>query len=204
MTELEWLTLTDPLVLLQSLEGRASDRKLRLFACACCRRLGAGEAMALGEGYADGLVSALDLAVLRAAARRGGRIHYKTWRLHVSRQAAWVVEEATRLQAWDAAVGTLSHGAGRFRGFQCDLLRELFGNPFHPVTVSPHWLAWEEGLVPGLAQAIYEEGAFERLPILADALEDAGCREESILVHCRQEGRHVRGCWVLDRLLGKE
>src|SRR5205807_1010399 len=123
------------------------------------------------------------------------------WRLHVSRQAAWVVEEATRLQAWDAAVGALGPGAGRFREFQCDLLRELFGNPFHPAAVSPHWLSWEGRVVPRLAQAIYDEGDFERLPVLGDALEDAGCREESVLAHCRQEGRHVRGCWVVDRLL---
>jgi hypothetical protein len=87
---------------------------------------------------------------------------------------------------------------------QTTVLRELFGNPFRPVAINPTRLLWKGGTVVKLAQAIYEERAFDRLPILADALEDAGCTDPLILDHCRQPGEHVRGCWVVDALLGKE
>jgi hypothetical protein len=86
----------------------------------------------------------------------------------------------------------------------CDLLREIVVNQFYPVALNPAWLRWREATIPSLAQAIYDECAFDRLPILADALEDAGCTNEDILNHCRQPGQHVRGCWVVDLLLGKE
>ena len=87
---------------------------------------------------------------------------------------------------------------------QTALVRDLFGNPFRPVTVDPSWLAWNERTVVKLAQGIYDERAFDRLPVLADALEEAGCDDPDILGHCRQPGEHVRGCWVVDLLLGKE
>jgi hypothetical protein len=64
-------------------------------------------------------------------------------------------------------------------------------------------LTWNDGTVIKIAQAIYNERAFERLPILADALEDAGCDNADILRHCREPGEHMRGCWVVDLLLGK-
>ena len=73
-----------------------------------------------------------------------------------------------------------------------------------PVRVEPAWFAWNDHTVPRIAQAIYGERAFDRMPILADALEDAGCDNADILGHCRQPGPHVRGCWVVDLLLGKE
>jgi hypothetical protein len=84
------------------------------------------------------------------------------------------------------------------------LFRDVFGNPFRPVTPGPSWLSWNDGTMPKMAQAIYDERAFDRLPILADALEDAGCTDAAILDHCRGGGEHVRGCWVVDLLLGKE
>jgi hypothetical protein len=65
------------------------------------------------------------------------------------------------------------------------------------------WLSWNDGIVPKLAQAIYDDRVFDRLPILADALEEAGCTNADILNHCRRPGEHVRGCWVVDLLLGK-
>jgi hypothetical protein len=84
--------------------------------------------------------------------------------------------------------------------FLATLLRDIFGNPFRPVSFDP---AWRMGNVLSLAQAIYDERAFERLPILADALEDAGCTNADVLGHCRGGGEHVRGCWVVDLVLGK-
>jgi hypothetical protein len=86
---------------------------------------------------------------------------------------------------------------------QCLLLRDIFGSPFRRVQIQRSWLAWNGGTVLQLAEGIYEERAFDRLPILADALEEAGCIDTAILDHCRGPGPHVRGCWVIDLILGK-
>jgi hypothetical protein len=83
---------------------------------------------------------------------------------------------------------------------QADLLRCVVGNPFRPVPFDP---SWRTPAVLHLAQAIYDDRAFDQLPILADALEEAGCTNGEVLDHCRGPGPHVRGCWVVDLLLGK-
>jgi hypothetical protein len=83
---------------------------------------------------------------------------------------------------------------------QAALLRDIFGNPFRPVSVEPMWLS---STVQAMAASIYAERAFDRMPILADALEEAGCDNADILNHCRGPGPHVLGCWVVDLLLGK-
>ncbi|QEL17763.1 hypothetical protein [Limnoglobus roseus] len=80
------------------------------------------------------------------------------------------------------------------------LLRDIFGNPFRPVNIDPAWLT---PTAVGLAEGIYADRAFDRMPILADALQDAGCENAAILGHCRGDGVHVRGCWVVDGVLGK-
>jgi hypothetical protein len=80
----------------------------------------------------------------------------------------------------------------------------MFGNPLRPVHVAPAWRCWNDSTVVKLAQGIYDERDFDRLPVLADALEEAGCDNTDILNHCRQPGEHVRGCWVVDLILGKE
>jgi hypothetical protein len=80
------------------------------------------------------------------------------------------------------------------------VIRDIFGNPFRPVTTDSSWLTTT---VVSLAGAIYHDRAWDRLPILADALEDAGGDNPDILAHCRGEGPHVRGCWVVDLVLGK-
>jgi hypothetical protein len=87
--------------------------------------------------------------------------------------------------------------------YQCSLLRDIFGNPFRPVAIDPAWLKWNDATIPRQAQAIYDERRFADLPILADALEEAGCTNADILEHCRGPGPHVRGCWVVDAMLGK-
>jgi hypothetical protein len=83
---------------------------------------------------------------------------------------------------------------------QVSLLRDIFGNPFRPVPFDP---AWRTDVVQAIAQEMYEACAFTLLPILADALEDVGCRNADILAHLRGPGGHTRGCWVIDHLLGK-
>jgi hypothetical protein len=88
--------------------------------------------------------------------------------------------------------------------YGCKVLRDLFGNPFRPVTLDPVYRTWSGGALVKLARAIYEEGRFADLPVLADALEDAGCTNTDVLTHCRSGSEHVRGCWVVDLLLGKQ
>jgi hypothetical protein len=83
---------------------------------------------------------------------------------------------------------------------QTHLLRCIVGNPFRPVAVEPSWLT---STVVALARGIYADRAFDRLPILADALMDAGCDNDDVLNHCRDTAPHARGCWVVDLLLGK-
>jgi len=87
---------------------------------------------------------------------------------------------------------------------QIPLIHCIFGNPFCPACIDSAWLTWNDGTVVSIAEAIYTDRAFDRLPILADALEDAGCDNRDILEHCRLPGVHVRGCWVVDLVLGKE
>lgn len=106
------------------------------------------------------------------------------------------------ISTYDAAVDGAGHASLDGVPFkaQCGLLREIFGNPFRPVTTDPTWLAPE---VIALARVIYEERAFARMRELASALREAGCGNSDILVHCDQPGEHVRGCWVVDLILGE-
>jgi hypothetical protein len=85
------------------------------------------------------------------------------------------------------------------------VLRCIFGSPFRPApALDPAWLAWNDGTVAKLAAAIYDARRFADLPILADALEEAGCADAAILAHCRGGGEHVRGCWAVDLLTGRQ
>jgi hypothetical protein len=93
---------------------------------------------------------------------------------------------------------------------QSVLFRDLFGTPFRPIILKRAWLTWHNATILKLAQAIYEDRQLpsghldaHRLAVLADALEDAGCTDQDVLGHCRGQGPHVRGCWVVDLLLGK-
>jgi hypothetical protein len=90
------------------------------------------------------------------------------------------------------------------RSEQAALMRDLVGHLFYGAAADSAWLTAYGGTVAMLAQAIYDERAFDRLPILADILEEAGCTDPYILAHCRGPGPHVRGCWVVDLLSGKE
>jgi hypothetical protein len=87
------------------------------------------------------------------------------------------------------------------RATQAELLRDLLGNPFRPTVFDP---GWRSAAAVQLAAACYESGTYDRLPILADALEDAGCHAGELLAHLRGSGIHARGCWAVDLLLGKE
>ncbi len=232
MTEAEWRNGTDPAPMLQYLVGHVSARKLRLFACACCRRvwhLLADErsrfAVQVMEGDADGTASNEDkyLAVVGAEAVANTRTEtavdaageaassaafaaLNATLADAARAADYcaanvisaVYHTATSNQARSAAAERAAERLGQVR-----LLWEVFGNPFRVLGIDDSWLAWNDGTIPKISQTIYDERAFDRLPILADALEDAGCDNADIIAHCRGEGPHVRGCWVVDLLLGK-
>jgi hypothetical protein len=109
------------------------------------------------------------------------------------------------IQAARAASSAAELARSRERAAQSSLLRDIFGNPFRPRRrIQPQWLSWNTGIIAKLAQAIYNKRAFDRMPILAAALEKAGCTDQDILGHCRSGGEHCRGCWVVDLVLGKE
>ncbi|VTR95758.1 Uncharacterized protein (Fragment) OS=uncultured bacterium PE=4 SV=1 [Gemmata massiliana] len=94
-----------------------------------------------------------------------------------------------------------SRGSVAEQRVYCEQLKDIFGNPFRPVSFSP---SWRSSTAVSLAAQVYESRDFGAMPILADALQDAGCENEDILSHCRGAGPHVRGCWVVDLVLGKD
>ncbi len=216
MNESMWRTGTDPQTMLLFLRNaqagkrlRISDRKFRLFAVACCRRIWHTlkatrfrQVVEMVERSADGngdvrqaaqLVSNGDHSAVCAVVNT---VAYQAAERTVVAASGWsgIVSE------WSGS----SYAAGQSAEAiaQCALLRDICDNPFRPVTLDPLWLAWQDGLVRRLAQTVYEERAFERMPILGDALEDAGCPNPTILDHCRLPAEHVRGCWLLDLILG--
>ncbi len=232
MTEAEWLACEKPLPMLEFLHGRANARKLRLLACACCRRIWnllrderSRNAVEVAERYSDGKATELELLYASDAAygkacsdafledsRTLSRPTSSPYDADVAAaNAAWPDISSTIAFVVDVTTIAMNANAAKCkdamrydeRAVQCDLLRDIFGNPFRAGTLDPEWLAWQDGTILKLAQSIYEERAFDHLPILADALEEAGCTNTDILDHCRQPGEHVCGCWVIDLILGK-
>jgi hypothetical protein len=111
--------------------------------------------------------------------------------------AAWASPEHCRSAAERAAMNPKSE-----REAQADLLRDIFGNPFRAPSIDLAWLTWNDGCVAAMARSIYDQRRFAEMPILADALEEAGCTDPDMLAHARRRQAHVRGCWLLDCLLG--
>jgi hypothetical protein len=223
MTETEWLTATEPKPMIDFLglslkrafievcsvigvyrqKQCKIERKFRLFACACMRhvwdRLDEPARMAteVAERQADD--EAMFSEAIAAARRR--------------RYRKPLVNEPSFTGACDSAHHCSRLAARLFVAENLNdtrrlvvaqhlatLMRDIFGNPFRPVTLNPSWLT---STVLALATGIYDEKAFDRMPILADALQDADCDNEDILNHCRQPGEHVRGCWVVDLVLDR-
>jgi hypothetical protein len=215
MDEQEWLTCRYPSSMLTQRRGwHRSHRKLRLLAAAVCRRIWSllppkcrlavevVERRAEGQATKEELQNACPMYVQRAGPAHNSVVfaaapspYYRSWMSQTLSHAAWAI--AKDGPKFDAE-----------RRAQCDLIRDIFGNPFRPATVDRAWLSWNDGTLPKLAQAIYEERTLPaghldttRLAVLADALEEAGCDDADILAHCRGPGPHVRGCWVIDLLL---
>jgi hypothetical protein len=206
--------------MLDYLRGRGSGRKLRLFGVACCRRgwefLGDADrtAVEVSERYADKLARKAELRAAHNAleywdpaerlccALLGGKTSNAFW-LVAHRMAGLMGDRSSDPQG---AAGERARKAEH--AAQRELLAEVFGNPFRPIVLPPGWLAWSDGLLPRMAQVLYEErnlprGTLDtaRMGVLADALEEAAFTDASILDHCRGGGEHVRGCWVIDALL---
>jgi hypothetical protein len=242
MMESDWLTCTYPVAMLDHLHaaGSTDDRKLRLFACACARRVWhlmddvrSRRALETLEAVADSVET---LAHADAIARAGDvSTEWSRRSDHVSGDRGLSTDERARWNAADAvtdladATGpiprhrhrlfvpilraesleagvepTVDHqtDAGQFPPlpWAAALARDVFGNPWRHASLdsarrSPDALS--------LAGSIYEGRDWDRMPILGDALEEAGCDDKTILDHCRSGGIHARGCWVVDAVLGK-
>ena len=244
MTEAEWLTCTEPQNMMEFLGRKASNRKLRLFACGCCRRIWnllsdvrSKRAVDLAEAFADELADQSSLESVTADLALIPNRYYGTFGL-IMREILHQPVEQEGVEAlldvlldhdeWatgailasycavvspslapEVAVTTAAMARARpqfaemlraERVSQSVMIRDIFCNPFRPISSHPSWLTHT---VISLAQGIYKDQAFDRLPILADALEEAGCTTAEILDHCRQPGPHVRGCWVVDLLLDR-
>jgi hypothetical protein len=218
MNAAEWRSSDDLVKMLEALQALAGPRKYQLFACACLRQLwdhtrelSFRKAVVYAERHAEGLI---DRDALRAVF-----VQAWPWGWERTRSAAVVaVAPMTRdLPYWRAlevageVANLLAQGA-RQGGFfqqkvynaarkeQVALVREVFGDPFRKGRFEARWRTAE---VVRLAESISDEGAFEELPVLADALEEEGCDDAAVLGHLRGGGRHVRGCWAVDVARGK-
>ena len=210
--------------MLQFVAERVSARKKRLFLCGCARRMWNHfvvdwwqDAIGIAEGFADGLLTSEQLAIVN------GRVWHCTGYVpewpREDHQAlldlginpteschSRTINFLILITRADRGLGGVSTYNGyrqireRLEGLPA-LARDIVGNPFRPVVFNS---SWRTKSTVSLASRMYEEREFAAMPILADALQEAGCEDADILTHCREPGTHVRGCWVVDLVLGKE
>jgi hypothetical protein len=217
MTEQEWLDCDISATMVEFVRAKTTTRKLQMFAAACFRRLSGllpdnrqqhaielpeamPEEMEVRRGVVRGVRQALPSSDGSYGAVAIDDPYFVGLMLYRELVSSSTAHHATH------APGGLADGA-KEQQEQCRLLRDVIGSPFRSLpAINPDWLIPS---VLSLAQAAYEERRFpyrtldnDRLAVLADALEDAGCDNPDILDHCRQKGDHVRGCWVVDLLLG--
>jgi hypothetical protein len=230
MTEEEWLSCDHPALMLNLIRGKSSERKLRLFACACCRSVWSllnsallWHAVEIGEGCADRLIDEKEIDRLQqemwisetvdrnaqnAAAGAVAPPHFLS--------QGWFVHAVAALEHERAFQEAVRRGERRLppdikrRSVRAlmGLFRDVFVNPFRPVVLDPRW---QTPLTVDLAEAAYQQRILPvghldpvRLAVLSDAIEETGCADQTILGHLRTPGPHVRGCWLVDALLSKE
>jgi hypothetical protein len=227
MTADDWNTATDLQSMLRAC-GTLSDRKLRLFAVACCRRVWhllsderSRRAVEVAEEFADGLAGRTERNVASDAALQAeyaAQDDAYAESYHAETESAGSFAAAAAYYAsghsgfFDEVTGYCEAATCREElPVQADILRDIVGNPFHPLQpLSPSLLEWSDGLVVKLAEAAYQHRLLpsghldpDRLAVLADALTDAGCTDDWLLEHLRSEGPHVRGCVGVDAALGR-
>jgi hypothetical protein len=186
MTEGEWLTATDPVALWAEAKRRKVGlRKLRLCVVAYCEVVrahttgGAHVSVAALLHVADGAGSSADHEALKPC---GPLKEWPGWAVGIARH------HSTAPDPLVAAMVARAH--------------DVFGNPFRRAKFPP---AWRTDTAVALAKQMYATQEFSAMPILADALQDAGCDNDDVLTHCRDPQRvHVRGCWVVDLVLERE
>ena len=202
MTEAEWLAASEPYSMLQLLRGHGevTRRKLQLFLAGCARRI---------DHFRDDPTwpdeDSVNGAKFRAQTDTAKKLANLDWFDEVIFHCGMFANDAS-----DG--GTERHREVAEDAAQAGLLRDIIGNPFHPISgFDLAWLEWNDGIVARLARTAYDDRLMPerildpaRLLILADALEDAGCTDAELLNHLRAPGPHVRGCWAVDLVLGKE
>jgi hypothetical protein len=211
VTERDWLNATDPQAMLTFLRdsGKATQRKLWLLVAAVGRTSvlmstdeALREAFDVAERHADGRAGLEELkeAVFQvtfdhALAGDAAAWNATAWAVSTNKDVLWVLDTVLHVAEVEA-------GMGGQAGQAAHLVRDLFGPlPFREVRLD---LAWLTPAVLSIARRAYDERDFAALPVLADALADAGCNNEDLLRHCRERGlAHCRGCWAVDLLLGK-
>jgi hypothetical protein len=208
MNEPEWWACANPNTMLTEVGLENSPRKVRLFVCACLRRLWdrltdekSRIQVEVAERFADGLATRADLVLARVTGQPP---------MPFLAAAAWYTA-ADPIDLPFRAVHVLDNIKASLRkvererelAAQVALARDVF-DPKRPPRVEPAWLRWQDGTVTKLAASIYEARCFDELPMLADALDEAGCNNRDVLEHLREPGTHVRGCRVLDAILGKQ
>jgi hypothetical protein len=230
MTEVEWWASDNPQELLQHVGPRATEEKQRLFACACCRRVfhfltrpAIQDAIHTAERFALGMATKEDLRTGWLAVRKALQRAPLTTKWEVALMAflyttseslgndftLQVAHEVMLAKIYDRLQADLpsNHqllslpGAIEECTYQSRIIRDLFS--YHRVKCKTDWQTWQGGQLVTLARAIEVDERYQDLPILADALEDAGCTDDTILAHCRGPGPHVPGCWVISMLLGR-
>jgi hypothetical protein len=212
VTEEEWTASEDPDALLDAAKTmkRLPARKARLFAGGCFRLVwdlvradDTRAAVEMSDARADKKVSQEELERHRYPMTSPSD-NIRSW-LALAVQSLATSNLNPSYVAWQVRTATHNETYRHARrGIPCrtqaDLVREVVGNPFRPAAFDPRWRTED---ATGLGRGIYEDRAFDRLPLLADALMDAGCDDQEVLGHCRSPGPHTRGCWVVDLVLGK-
>jgi hypothetical protein len=202
-----------------------SDRKFRLFGCVCVRDVwedlphdALRRAIETCERFADGRATEEELRVARDAA--DARLRERVGDIITAHSSIAITELCGLIPTFPLGTGSSSGIPAvaaearcdevtpwdvaweRANQLYCRYFRDIFGNPFRPVAFNP---AWRTDTAVSLARGMYDSREFGAMPILADALQDAGCEDEQVLTHCRDANQpHVRGCWVCDFVLGKE
>ena len=205
MTADDWQGAYDPLEMIEALSDSERQRWW-WFIILCLDEFGEHSTADLIRRANSGGLSHEELSGHRAslsnrAGLSGGGRSLGHRPIHLSEDAQKARAGLAALEDHAFVEGVTKATSHRLQRLQCAWLRCLYPNPFRPAHIDPSWLT---STVRTLAQGIYAERAFDRLPILSDALQDAGCTDEDILSHLRSDGPHVKGCWPIDLLLGKE